>query len=88
MKLQGSGQLQTVLVLYNKELSRNGVSPSYQRLRTMVRQQIDQIIRTRNFRARNERIETGVVVESHKGRTESVERKVGECKKWRATGQW
>ena len=37
MKLQGSDQFKTVLVLYNQELSRNGVSPSYQRLRTMVR---------------------------------------------------
>ena len=39
----------------------------------MVRQHDDQMIRTRNFRARNERIETGGVVKSHKGRTISVE---------------
>ena len=42
MKSQGSENLQTVLALHNKELSRNGVPPSYQRLRTMVRQHIDQ----------------------------------------------
>ena len=32
------------------------------------------MIRTRNFKARNGRIETGVVVKSHKGRNVSVER--------------
>ena len=42
--------------------------PSNQRLKTMARRRVDQLIRTRNFRARSERIETGVVVKSHKGR--------------------
>ena len=49
--------------------------PSYQRLKTMVRRHIDQMIRTRNFKAQNERIETGVLVNSHKGRNVSVERR-------------
>ena len=52
--------------------------PSYQRLKTMVRH-IDQMIRMRNFKARKERIETGVLVKSHLGRKVSVEREVGEC---------
>ena len=65
MKLQGSEQLQTVLALYNQELNRDQLAPSYHRLRTMVRQHIDQTIRTRNFKARNERIETGELLESH-----------------------
>ena len=34
----------------------------------MVRRHIDQMIRTRNFEARNERIETDVLVKSHTGR--------------------
>ena len=42
----------------------------------MVRQQIEQTIRTCNFKARNDRIETGVVVKSHKGRNVSAEGKV------------
>ena len=33
MKLQGSENLQTVLALYNQELSRNGVPPRYQMIR-------------------------------------------------------
>ena len=80
-----SAQLQTVLALYDREMNRDRVSPSYPRLRTMVRH-IDQTIRTRNFKARNERIETRVLVKSHKEKV-SVERKVGEYFQWRATRQ-
>ena len=36
------------------------------------------MIRMRNFKARNERIETGGLVKSHEGRKVSVERRVGE----------
>ena len=40
----------------------------------MVRQRVDPAMRTRNFKARNERFETGALVKSHKGRNVSVER--------------
>ena len=82
---RGSVQHQTVLVLYDQEMIE--AMPSCQRLKTMVRRHIDQMNRTRNLEARNERIETGVFVKSHKGRKISVERKVGECYQWKATGQ-
>ena len=52
MEVAGSEQLQTVLSLYNQELNRD------QRLSTMERQHIDQMIKTRHIRARNERFET------------------------------
>ena len=42
----------------------------------MARRHIDQMFRTCNSTAQNERIETGVVVKSLKGRKVSVERKV------------
>ena len=58
MKLQVSENFQIVFAMYDQELSRNEVSPSFQRLRTMVGQHIDQMIRTRNFEAPNGRIET------------------------------
>ena len=54
------------------------MATSYQKLRRMLRQHIDQTIRTRNFKARNEIIVTGALVKSHKGRNISAERKVGE----------
>ena len=53
--------------------------PSYQRVKTVVRRHTDQMIRTRNVRARNERIETGIVVKSQKGKHVSIERTIGEC---------
>ena len=61
--------------MYNQELSRDRVTPSYQRLRNMVRQHIDQSIRTRNFKARNERIETGVLVKSLTGKMSALKEK-------------
>ena len=39
----------------------------------MGRQQIDQTIKTGNFKARNERFETGSLVNSHTGRNVSAE---------------
>ena len=90
MQLQGSAQLQTVLAMlamYDQETDRDPVLPSHQRLATVVRRHIDQMIRTRNFKAPSGRIETGVLVKSLKGRGVSVERQVGECHQWKATGQ-
>ena len=37
-----------------------------------------QTIRTRNFKVRNERFETGTLIQSHEERNVSVERKIGE----------
>ena len=79
LKIRESVQLQTVLTMYDQEIDRHLALPSYQRLKTMVRRHIDQMIRTRNFKARSERIETGVLAKSQKGRKVSVGRKLGEC---------
>ena len=75
MKVQSSEQLQTVLALCTtSELNGEKVTPSNQRLRTMARQHVDQMISPRgksfwigrrNFEARNGRIETGVCVKVH-----------------------
>ena len=66
MKMQGSAQHQTALAVYDQGMNRDRVLHSYQRLRTLVRRQIDQMIRTRNFKARNERIETGSIGQESK----------------------
>ena len=86
-KLQDSVQLQSVLALYEEENIRNNEQPSYSRLKTSVRRHIDQTMRTRSFRARNETVERGAVTKSQKGRKASAERKVGECYQWKAIGQ-
>ena len=86
-KLQCSEQLQAVFAMSNPELNRDQEAPSCQKLRNMVRQHVAQTISTRNFKARNERIETGVLVKGHKGRNVSAERKVGDGFQWKANGQ-
>ena len=86
-KLQDSVQLQTALALYEQENIRNNEQSSYSRLKTSARCHIDQTMRTRNFRARNEMVAWGAVTKSQKGRKASVDRKVGECYQWKAIGQ-
>ena len=73
--------------MYSQELNRDKVTPSYQKLSKLVRQRINQMVRTRNFKAPNERFQRGALVKSLKGRNVTVERKVGECFQWKATGQ-
>ena len=63
-KLKGSEQLQTLFAMYNQELNRDHVTPSYQQLRRVVRDKLINPSGRRNFKARNERIETGVLVKS------------------------
>ena len=52
-------KIQTVLAMYEEEIHRDRAMPSYRRLKTMVRRHIDQLIKTRNHRARR------VLVKSH-----------------------
>ena len=52
MKVRGSVQRQRVLAMYDQEMDRERAMPSYQRLKTMVRRHIDQMIWTRKFKAR------------------------------------
>ena len=87
MRMRGSVQLQSVLAMNEKEINQDRSRPSYQKLKAMVRRHIDQMIRTRIFKVRNERIETGVLVRTQKGKNVSVERKQGECNQWKASAQ-
>ena len=54
-------------------------------MKTSVRLQIDQTMRTRNFSVRNEVEEQSPRVE--KGKKAYVDRKVGECFQWKTNGQ-
>ena len=58
-KLKNSVQLQTVLALYDRETVRNKGQSSYSRLNTSVRLHVDQTMRPRNFRVRNDVVERG-----------------------------
>ena len=70
-KLQDSVQLQTVLALYDQETVRNNGQTSYLRLKTSVKLQIDQMMRTRNFRVWNEVVERGSVTKESGNKEES-----------------
>ena len=86
-KLQDSVYLQTVLALYDQDTVRNNGQTSYLRLKTSVKLHIDQMLRTRNFRVRNEVVERGSVTKSQKGKKAYEEMKVEECFQWKAHGQ-
>ena len=87
-KVQDSVQLQTVLALCDRETVRNNGQPSFSRLKTSVRLHVDQTMRIRHFRVRNEVMERGVVTKSQKRKKKAnVERKVGDCYQWKANGQ-
>ena len=75
------------MATYEQEINQHRSKPSYHKLKTMVKRQEDQKIRTRNFQARNERIETGVLVKTRERKHVSAERISGECCQWKAKGQ-
>ena len=54
LRIRDSDQLKTVLELHELEIPK----PDYQKLKTMAKTSIDQKIRSRNFEARDGRIET------------------------------
>ena len=76
-----------MLALYDPETVRNKKQTSYSRLKTSVRLFYDQKMRSRNLKARNDMIHGGVVTRSRKENRANVERKVGDCWQWQATGQ-
>ena len=63
-KSQASAQLQTLLALYHHETARNSGKPNYSQLKPAVTLHTDQMMRTGNFRVRNEVVERGAVTQS------------------------
>ena len=52
-------------------------------MKTSVRLHVDQMMRAKNFKIRNDVVEREAVTKSHKGKNVNVERKVGECFQWK-----
>ena len=65
LRIRESDQLKSVLELYDMEIHQKILMPNYQRLKTLVKRNVDQKLRLRYFDARHEKIET--VVKSHRG---------------------
>ena len=86
LRIRESGQLKTILELYDMKNHQKISVPNYKKLKTMVKRSIDQKLRLRNFDARHGRIETGAVVKNRKGLI-GVERGRGICYQWKEKGQ-
>ena len=86
LRIRVSRKFKTVLELYDLEIHQKISEPDYQRLETVVKRSIDQKLRSRNFEARNERIEKRAVVKNRRDQR-SVERGPGECWQRKAQGQ-
>ena len=84
-KVENSVQLQTVLALYDQEKARCK-EPNCQQLKTAMKLHIVQMMRSRNFRVRNDVVERGQSPRVKKGKKAYVEGKVGECFQWKAHG--
>ena len=79
LRIRESAQLKkTVLELYDMEIRQKMSIPKYQKLKTMVKRNIDQKLRLRNFDAGHGKIETDSVVNNRKGLS-GVERGRGVC---------
>ena len=86
LRIRESDRLKTVLELYDLEIHQKISKPDYQRLKTMVKRNINQKVRSRNFDARKRRIGTVAMVQNRRDQR-GVERGPGECYQWKAKGQ-
>ena len=86
LRICDSDQFKTVLELYVMEIHQKISMPNHQKLKTMAKRNIDQKLRSRNFDARNERIEKRAAVTSRR-ELSVVERGQGFCYQWKAKGQ-
>ena len=62
LRIRVSEKLKTVLELYNMEIHQKKAGPDYHRLKTMAKRSIEQVLRNKNFGARNGNYERNAVV--------------------------
>ena len=86
LRIRGSDKLKTVLELYDLEIHQKKGGPDYHRLKTMVKRNIEQNLRIKNFGARNGNDERNAVVKNQ-GTKQREQRSLGYCWQWKANGQ-
>ena len=86
LRIRESEKLKTVLELYDLETHQKKLGPDCHRLKTMVKRSIEQEIRNKNFGARNGNFEKNAVVKNQ-GTKHRVQRILGDCWQWEASGQ-
>ena len=78
LRIQESDKLKTVLELYNLEIHQKNAKPDYQSLKTMAKRSTDPDLRTRNFEARNGRVESNMPVKNQREQ-HRVHKRQGVC---------
>ena len=86
LRIRESEKLKTVLELYDLEIHQKKLGPNYHWLKTMVKRDIEQDIRNKNFGARNGSCEKNAVVKNQ-GTKQRVQRILGDCWQWETNGQ-
>ena len=86
LRTRESEKLKTVLELYDLEIHQKKIGPDYHRLETMVKRNIEQDIRNKNFGARNGNYDRNAVVKNQ-GTKQHVQRILGDCWQWESNGQ-
>ena len=86
LRIRESEKLKTVLELYNMEIHQKKAGPDYHRLKTMVKRNIEQNLRFKNFEARNGHYERNAVVKNQ-GTKQREQRILGDCWQWEFNGQ-
>ena len=86
LRIRESDKLKTVLELYDLETHQKKLGPDYHRLKTIVKRNIEQEIRNKNFGARSGNFEKNAVVKNQ-GTKQRVQRILGDCWQWETNGQ-
>ena len=86
LKIHDSDQLKTALEVYDLEIPQKKAGPDYHRLKTMVKRNIEQEIRNKNFGSRIGNFEKNAVVKNQ-GTKQRLQRILGDCWQWETNGQ-
>ena len=86
LRTRESEKLKIVLELYNLEIHQKKSKPDFHPLKTMVKRSIEHDLRTRNFEARNGRIESNMLVKNQREQCRVLKGQ-GDCWQWKAIGQ-
>ena len=86
LRIRESEKLKTALELYDLETHQKMLGPDYHRLKTMVKRNIEQEIRNKNFGARSGNFEKNAVVKNQVTKQRG-QRILGDCWQWETNGQ-
>ena len=87
LRVRESEKLKTVLELYDLETHQKKLGPDYHRLKTILKNNIEQDIRNKNFGIRNGNYEKNAVVKNQETK-QRLQRILGDCWQWETNGQY